>query len=710
MLRTSTFGTLNESEKIRQSRLLAAETAAREVGPRLYQLVKPANQTGDWRFFVFGCQGNAKESQQKVAALMNKLSANPQMNPHFILVLGDNFYDWGVKSPDDRRFDTHFKQLYKNKPAFVLLGNHDRNLSSNAFLSPTKEDVGMYQIVHSYLPDENQTTVDDKKALYQKTSLALNELPLWNLPATFYSLLLDDIQLFCLDSSKYLTDYLQSLAYPEHTSNQASWLKTEVEQAKQAGKRIILAMHHPLFITGKREYHSDLAVYLSTPEINTIMAHFQLTNAKDYSYNDLLKMTLAEQKILPAIELVLAAHDHHLFYYNNKSSPSHPYPLCQITTGGGGGRLQSRFNFKEQAQHVGCSLKQHGVTLITCTANTIQFSIHTINQHHLAFTTRDCQPHRSYPDLLANGEKEKIETFCRIVKTAVDEYFTFIDDKQNKPKYNGQFFKKNVSHGHKGIHRVDEVWQYISAAVADDYRTTLATVYQKAILGGIPTNDNSFIVILNRQLMNHYQMNLESIVNREQLEADSLTDIDQLSPIHLPKNAEKSFFRRHALSIGMTTLTSTTLSAAGTLATGLTLLKVPATLLSVSSLAFFGSVIGLSAGFAISISGAAAYDCYYRRQHQTNHDIENTPLLTDEQKEPVLFLREDEESDDDEEDEENKTPETETIRPSQPTLISFNQNHFTLYTSTSCPSNNDSFLHTMTEHVTTPHPSSSYSK
>src|SRR5688500_7211303 len=107
------------SEKQRQlvKNNIFAEEAAENSGPRIYALTSsklhpvldsknsktPFSQYQNshallfekedgLRFFVLGCQGNAASSQTKVAELMNALAKNQK--PDFILILGDNFYDW----------------------------------------------------------------------------------------------------------------------------------------------------------------------------------------------------------------------------------------------------------------------------------------------------------------------------------------------------------------------------------------------------------------------------------------------------------------------------------------------------------------------------------------------------------------------------------------------------------------------------------------
>ncbi|CAF0755083.1 unnamed protein product [Brachionus calyciflorus] len=63
--------------------------------------------------------------QQNVALFMHNVSKN--MNVHFQLGLGDNFYFDGVKSVDDKRFKLSFEDVFLDQeiPWFFILGNHD---------------------------------------------------------------------------------------------------------------------------------------------------------------------------------------------------------------------------------------------------------------------------------------------------------------------------------------------------------------------------------------------------------------------------------------------------------------------------------------------------------------------------------------------------------------------------------------------------------
>ncbi|CAK9300353.1 unnamed protein product [Gordionus sp. m RMFG-2023] len=62
-------------------------------------------------------------------------------SPKFVILLGDNFYDKGVKSLSDSRFQSSFEDLYSNDtlniPWYVIAGNHDHLGSVQAQISYT---------------------------------------------------------------------------------------------------------------------------------------------------------------------------------------------------------------------------------------------------------------------------------------------------------------------------------------------------------------------------------------------------------------------------------------------------------------------------------------------------------------------------------------------------------------------------------------------
>ena len=94
---------------------------------------------GDWG--GKGTEPFTKETQIDVAARM-RVYCN-RKNVSFIISLGDNFYPKGVASAKDSRFQFTFENVYlkgsmKNKPWYVVSGNHDHRQNVKAQIEYTK--------------------------------------------------------------------------------------------------------------------------------------------------------------------------------------------------------------------------------------------------------------------------------------------------------------------------------------------------------------------------------------------------------------------------------------------------------------------------------------------------------------------------------------------------------------------------------------------
>ncbi len=520
-----------------------AEEVAQQTTPRTFNLIQRDHQTREEgpRFFVFGCQGNKSQEQIDVANFMATLALHPDTKPAFVLILGDNFYDWGVGSPSDAAFEKRFDDIYGafkklGIPCFVILGNHDANI--HRFSGPIETGISreLHQVAHSYLPDADYTSINAKEALYQQDTLVLETLPLWNMPARTYALVYANTQIMCIDSNTYVRDYLTYLTQGEATPahNQAKWLASIYQLATSAHRQRILAMHHPLFTTGKRAYHADVNLYLDANERAAIQQHFPHLSDDD-AYNSYLKACFVEQQL--TFDLVLAAHDHNLCYYNNallSSStpapnktlviPEYPtdielqeiapkqeksYHLCQLISGGGGGGLQVRRRFSDQ-QAMGCFLDHHGFSIIDCRAQHIAISIRTVDKKfHLMFDHHSHAPLRHYPNAMCLAEKKAIEKLTECIYRGICGYFDFLDQAQQKK--HGHYHSQNIKHGKKGNTRAHDVWAYLCHFEVDDYATTLKTLYEMTSKDNawLPTyfkgpSTNSLITHINHAIAENY--------------------------------------------------------------------------------------------------------------------------------------------------------------------------------------------------------------
>ena len=90
------------------------------------------------QFMVIGDWGrNGAFHQRAVAAAMADFQ-----NAAFVASTGDNFYQHGVQSIADRKWDTSFQQVYTEVPQrwYAVLGNHDYGGSVEAQISKTFHD------------------------------------------------------------------------------------------------------------------------------------------------------------------------------------------------------------------------------------------------------------------------------------------------------------------------------------------------------------------------------------------------------------------------------------------------------------------------------------------------------------------------------------------------------------------------------------------
>src|SRR5476649_647078 len=110
-------------------RTLFVATQAAVIGSMLPRSLSAADaKSGGLNFLVFGDWGrNGEKDQRDVAAQM--AVAAKDIDAKFIISVGDNFYEDGVKSVDDPQWQTSFEKVYSapslQVPWRVALGNHD---------------------------------------------------------------------------------------------------------------------------------------------------------------------------------------------------------------------------------------------------------------------------------------------------------------------------------------------------------------------------------------------------------------------------------------------------------------------------------------------------------------------------------------------------------------------------------------------------------
>jgi len=180
------------------------------------------------RFFALGDWGREGcQEQTAVARAMGNLGTTAK--PEFVVALGDNFYETGVKSVSDPKWKTSFEDVYTapalQVPWYAVLGNHD------GYGNP------------------------DAQIEYARTSKR------WRMPSKWYAVSqkLSDgtaIDLFFLDSDPYQGNTADRLVAGGHlklsdTTAQLAWVDSALAASKAPWKLVFL--HHPLRSHGMHE-------------------------------------------------------------------------------------------------------------------------------------------------------------------------------------------------------------------------------------------------------------------------------------------------------------------------------------------------------------------------------------------------------------------------------------------------------------------------
>ncbi|KAI3894661.1 hypothetical protein MKW92_002849 [Papaver armeniacum] len=117
----------------------------------------PIKEGDSLKFLVVGDWGRRGSSNQTlVADQMGKIGE--KLDPDFVISVGDNFYDNGLKSVDDPAFKESFMNIYTapslQKQWYLVLGNHDYKGDVEAQLSPMLQKLdSRWLCLKSYIVD-----------------------------------------------------------------------------------------------------------------------------------------------------------------------------------------------------------------------------------------------------------------------------------------------------------------------------------------------------------------------------------------------------------------------------------------------------------------------------------------------------------------------------------------------------------------------------
>jgi tartrate-resistant acid phosphatase type 5 len=211
-------------------RTLFIASQAVAVGSLLPRSLFAADAKSDGlNFLVLGDWGRNGEKDQMDVATQMAIAAQA-MSAKFIIAVGDNFYEDGVKSVDDPQWQSSFEKVYTapslQVPWWVALGNHDYHGNCDAQID------------------------------YSKTSKR------WNMPARYFTRTehidaANAVDFFYLDTTPMskLDDDEIMFAHklkPETVPAQVEWFEAALK-ASTAPWKIVIG-HHPVYSGGQ---HGD---------------------------------------------------------------------------------------------------------------------------------------------------------------------------------------------------------------------------------------------------------------------------------------------------------------------------------------------------------------------------------------------------------------------------------------------------------------------
>lgn len=187
----------------------AGKTAA--AGKELSFLV-----VGDWG------DGRSPTTAAAVAKAMGRIGAENAIS--FVISTGDNFYESGVESTSDKKWQTNFEDVYSapslQVPWYAVLGNHDYGGSTSAQID------------------------------YSKKSRR------WTMPDRYFAVSKDfggaSADFFFLDTQRMKGDTLLEIVSHLDAEVQLRWLDRALDESRAPWK--IVVGHHPVFSGGR---HGD---------------------------------------------------------------------------------------------------------------------------------------------------------------------------------------------------------------------------------------------------------------------------------------------------------------------------------------------------------------------------------------------------------------------------------------------------------------------
>ena len=208
-------------------------------------------------FLVTGDTGGGAKQQKDVAEAMARYAASHQKsNPvNFVMLVGDNFYNDGVKTVDDPQWHDKFEAMYDSNrlsmPFLVVLGNHDWRLSTpDVEIDYPKTHPGTRWRMDSHY----------YKREFWLPGVDTNTPPL--------------AEFLFLDTQAWDTGTGYVAKFPDKTlgERQMAWLEEQLKHSRARWK--IVAAHHPLYSNG--EHGHDKQVIDLRARLEPLFKHYKV--------------------------------------------------------------------------------------------------------------------------------------------------------------------------------------------------------------------------------------------------------------------------------------------------------------------------------------------------------------------------------------------------------------------------------------------------
>jgi len=187
------------------------------------------------RFMVIGDMGTGRPDQYRVAAAMAQRAKSDRVD--FILTVGDNIYEHGVKSVDDPQWKTKFEDVYSDPalqlPMYPTLGNHDHRGNPEAQVEYSQRNKNWKMPAPYYT--FTRTLGDETTVQY----LAIDSDPIKNQAPKAAA------QLTWLDEELGKSGARWKIVYGHHP------LYSHVGEDREKERRILIAALEPLFAKHK---------------------------------------------------------------------------------------------------------------------------------------------------------------------------------------------------------------------------------------------------------------------------------------------------------------------------------------------------------------------------------------------------------------------------------------------------------------------------